>query len=307
MRTARVFISCGQKYNREKELGFKIEALFKERGFETFFAEEAHSPESLTEHIFDFIRESEYFVFVDFARESLAESEYRGSVFVNQEIAIATFLKIPGIGFVERGVRREGIINYQIYNPIPFIHPEEVLEKLAVLSNAWDIDSVNELNLTVGSVSRDYAFLNQPDKPLSDWWHVEVENRHRDKNAISCLAYLSSIKNLMTEHSIPVPQVELRWLGYKDFAVAIPAKTKREFDAFYYLHGNLHLFFSTRESTTTNPICQMPVLKKGLYRLEYRVVASNYEHASRVFLLDCRASFRELKFEPEPKRQDRTG
>ena len=120
MRPARVFISCGQRNEREKAIGLAVEHQFIKRGFETFFAEKAHSPDGLTEHIFRYLAESEYFVWVDFKRDPLEGDDYRGSLFVNQELGIATFLGIPGIGFVEKGVRREGIADYQIYNAISF-------------------------------------------------------------------------------------------------------------------------------------------------------------------------------------------
>ena len=101
MRKARVFISCGQRIDREKNIGMEVDRYFKARGFDTYFAEKVHSPEALTEHIFTYLKESEYFIFIDFKREKINKTEYRGSIFVNQEIGISIFLKIPGIGFYE--------------------------------------------------------------------------------------------------------------------------------------------------------------------------------------------------------------
>ena len=95
MRKARVFISCGQSTDREKNIGLAVEAYFKnERRFETYFAERVHSSDALTENIFSFLSQSEYFIFIDFKRDSIGGNDYRGSLFVNQEIAIATFLKL---------------------------------------------------------------------------------------------------------------------------------------------------------------------------------------------------------------------
>lgn len=42
--------------------------------------------------------ESEYYVYIDFRRERIDEEGHRGSLFVNQEIAIATFLMRDGGG-----------------------------------------------------------------------------------------------------------------------------------------------------------------------------------------------------------------
>ena len=153
MRNARVFISCGQRTASERQIGKSIEDYFKSRGFETYFAERVHSPEALTENIFEFLRQSEYFVFVDFKRERIDKGEHRGSLFVNQELAISTFLKLPGIGFSEVGVKREGILDYQIYNAIPFTNGLEVIDALGDQTQTWDNTSVNELSIKYDSAT----------------------------------------------------------------------------------------------------------------------------------------------------------
>jgi hypothetical protein len=85
LRSARVFISCGQATNREKNIGLGVRKYFEDRGFETYFAETVNSAEALTENIFRFLNNSEYFVFSDFKRDELSGAQYRGSLFVNQE------------------------------------------------------------------------------------------------------------------------------------------------------------------------------------------------------------------------------
>lgn len=130
MRNARVFISCGQRDDREKTVGKSVEDYFKGKGFETYFAERVHSSDALTENIFKSLTQSEYFVFIDFRREKINEKGFRGALFVNQEIAIATFLKLQGIGFCEKGTKREGILTYHIYNEFPFEDETEIIEIL---------------------------------------------------------------------------------------------------------------------------------------------------------------------------------
>ena len=66
MRSAQVFISCGQRSEREKQIGLEVQKHFSSRGFDTYFAEKVHSPEALTENIFRSLDRSEYFVSVDF-------------------------------------------------------------------------------------------------------------------------------------------------------------------------------------------------------------------------------------------------
>jgi len=147
MRNARVFISCGQRKPREIAIGKAVEEYFRKRDFETYFAEIVHSPEALTENIFRFMRESEYFVFIDFKREQINSNDYRGSLFVNQEAAIAIFLRLNGLGFYEKGVKREGILDYHIYNSFPFEDGTEIIGILSEETKHWDKNSVNEIKI----------------------------------------------------------------------------------------------------------------------------------------------------------------
>lgn len=301
MRKARVFISCGQRIERETNIGLKVERYFRKRGFDTYFAEKVHSPEALTEHIFAYLKESEYFVFIDFKRDKISDEEYRGSLFVNQEIGISTFLKIPGIGFYEEHVRREGILNFQIYNAIPFRDGEEIIAKLKKETKNWDPESVNELFLSYDKSydPKNLTINNHPQKPLSDWWHIEVKNRNKSKHAFSCLAYLSQVKNIDTEEIIEIPTIELYWSGLGDYTVNILADGKREFDALYVIQSEKKVRFQGRRLTTTAPRFQLPILENGTYLLEYSVVSSNFETASRRFLLKHPGSHTDIEFAPE--------
>lgn len=306
MRKARVFISCGQRTEREKSIGLEVDRYFRELGFETYFAIKVHSPEALTEHIFAYLKESEYFVFIDFKREKISDEEFRGSLFVNQEIGIATFLKIPGIGFYEEQVKREGILDFQIYNAFPFKGSTEIIAKLKKETSNWDPESVNKLFLSYDQSGdhKDIILRNHPQKPLTDWWHIEVKNRNKTKHAFSCSAYLTYIKNIDNEKKIEIPTIELLWSGLGDYTVNIMADGKREFDALYIIQPENKVRFQSRSLTTTSPRFQLPVLDNGTYLLEYSVVSSNFDIASRRFLLKHPGSHKEIEFtlqKPESK------
>lgn len=300
MRKARVFISCGQLNSKEKTIGLEVDRYFKRRGFDVYYAEKVHSPEALTEHIFTFLKQSEYFVFIDFKRGQITKKESRGSVFVNQEIAISTFLKIPGLGFYEKGVKREGILNYQIYNAYPFEDGTQIIAKLEQETKDWDPASVNELYLLYNH-ENDSKNVHLSDNPqiLTDWWHLEVVNRNKAKHAFSCLAYVTKITNLESKIKIEVPSIELIWSGLGDYTVNIMADSKRELDAFFVVQGENKIRFQSRGLTTTNPRFHLPVLEKGVYSLEYSIVSSNFEVTSRKFILRHLSSHQEIEFKPE--------
>jgi hypothetical protein len=123
MSKARVFISCGQLTATEKALGKVCYNHFKGRKFSPYFAGEVQSFEALTDSIFNRLKNSEYAIFIDCKREKIGRNQYRGSVFVNQELGIAAFWPIPVENcriFHEIGLKREGVANYLLAKPITF-------------------------------------------------------------------------------------------------------------------------------------------------------------------------------------------
>jgi len=302
MRNARVFISSGQRTKRETNIGKSVEEYFRKREFETYFAERVHSSEALTENIFRFLRQSEYFVFIDFKRDRIreCEEEFRGSLFVNQEIAMATFLKLRGIGFYEKGTKREGILSYQIYNARRFEDGTEIIGMLEDETKEWDRDSVNELKIIYdpASVSRNVVIKDHPQKSLSDWYHVGIRNRNKSKHAFSCSGYVTRIRDVEKNVEYKIPTNELIWSGIGDITVNIMADTIRELDALYVIHGENQIHFHERRLTTTNPKYSLPVLGEGEYLIEYTVICSNFEKVCQNYSLEFRGFTKDIVFKP---------
>ncbi len=134
-----VFISCGQQSEEEKGLGNAIVRLVKDRtGIDGYFAEYQHSLDGLTRNIFNAIHSASAFIAVIHRRDQLSANPavYRGSVWVEQEIAIAAFLvqslglDLPARVYVQEGIVREGVRGYIHLNPIEFKENQEVLNSL---------------------------------------------------------------------------------------------------------------------------------------------------------------------------------
>jgi len=118
----RVFISCGQnKATDEVDVARLIRQRLQELGFDPYVAVEEQSLRGLTENICSQLENSECFIFVDFKREQLAEcqqTDYRGSVFSHQELALASLLQIPVAAFQENGVKSDdGMRSLQVESP----------------------------------------------------------------------------------------------------------------------------------------------------------------------------------------------
>ena len=298
MRNARVFISCGQRTDREIKIGKAVQDYFLGRDFEAYFAEKVHSSDALTENIFKFLRQSEYFVFIDFKREEIKEGEFRGSLFVNQELAIATFLRLQGLGFCEKGVKREGILHYHIYNAFPFKDETEIIQKLEEETKNWDINSVNELKMRYNpeSTSKNFVLTDLAGQPLSDWYHLEIKNRNKSRDAFSCLGYVTMIKNLDINEEYEIPSIELIWSGIGQIVVDIMGGTSRELDAFCIIHGEDEIRFHQRKMSTNNQRYFLPNLPKGKYLIEYSIISSDFEKVSQSYILDFGGSKDEITF-----------
>ena len=254
----------------------------------------------MTANIFNFIKQSEYFVFIDFKRDELSNGEYRGSLFVNQEIAISTFLGIQGVGFYEKGTKREGILDYQIYNAFQFEDGTEIITILDEETATWDKGSANEIALSFNEsdITRNVRVANNPVSPLSDWYHIGVTNRNKNKHAFNCIGYVSKIIDHSGNAEILIPTCELIWSGYGVYEVNIVGGTTRELDAFWILHEEDIIRFQHRPLTTSNPKYQMPSLVKGEYIIEYTVLSGNFANSSQRYKLQFGGNYRSINVEP---------
>ena len=149
---ARVFVSCGQSQdNDEAQIARQIADRLRALGYDPYVAVTEQTLRGLKEHIFEQLRKSEYFVFVDFKRERLDDTEQRrGSLFAHQELAIASFLDIEVLALQENGVKRmDGLVQFLQTNAIAFTDrhtlPNVVADKIQ--ERGWSPKWRNELVL----------------------------------------------------------------------------------------------------------------------------------------------------------------
>lgn len=132
-----VFISCGQYRQEEVKLGQELAAIVDElTEFNGYFAQNETSLEGLSRNIFGALNRSAGFVAVMHHRGNVETPDgklVRGSVWVEQEIAIAAFLKqalerdLQVAVYAQRGIKREGVRDQLHLNPIEFNSEDEVL------------------------------------------------------------------------------------------------------------------------------------------------------------------------------------
>src|SRR5690242_4859869 len=91
---SRVFISCGQHTNDERHVAAGLYNLLQERGYSAYLAIGVQTILEINSGIIGELKNSDCYLFVNFRRESFGKGEdgndqYRGSLFANQELAIA--------------------------------------------------------------------------------------------------------------------------------------------------------------------------------------------------------------------------
>jgi hypothetical protein len=161
-----IFLSCGQFWDSEKQLGRAIAALVKnEIGIDVFFAEQVQDLEGLHERILDSLKRCAGLIAVMHPRGDIVRPNgtvTRASVWIEQEIAIATYIRnvekraFPVIAFKHKLVCREGIRELIPLNPTEFSNDDEVLAALPVLLKSWtDIKAVGTIQVEIESTRND--------------------------------------------------------------------------------------------------------------------------------------------------------
>lgn len=134
-----IFVSCGQTSDEEKALGAAIvEIINQETQADAYYAEYQATFEGVSSHILDSLSRCAGFVGVVHYRGLVTEpdgtSYQRASVWVEQEIAIASYrihtLKepVPVQLYIQRGIKREGLRDKVMLNPVSFDTADEVVE-----------------------------------------------------------------------------------------------------------------------------------------------------------------------------------
>jgi hypothetical protein len=142
-----VFISCGQSTEQEKRLGKAVATIVRGFKFEPYFAETQSSLNGLHENILSKLNECAGLISIMHDRGKVAGIDgnfhVRGSVWVEQEIAIAAFIthalkrKIEVACFISTEIKREGIRDLLHLNPVMFTENGEVLEQLPSILETW--------------------------------------------------------------------------------------------------------------------------------------------------------------------------
>ncbi|MHB0877931.1 MAG: hypothetical protein ACYC5O_17985 [Anaerolineae bacterium] len=304
---ARVFVSCGQRTGGERQAAAAIEQVLTDLGFDVYVATMTSTSQALLQGIFEKLESSEYFLFVDFAREYLQAAPTpecervfeppaprRGSLFSHQELAVASYLGIEAIGFQEAPLSYlDGMMQAIGLNPASFSSPLELPELVyKQVAGRWHTGWRRALALSLAPQAVRIAIRDRSEG-LSGleglFYHLEIANLHRRSAARNCTAYLVSARGpLASPASTEGPEhvretAELKWAGTSVPQVMIMPGTSRKLDAMHVVIQQPGTIYFNQLVDSGQFLCRLT--EPGDYRLTYAVFSDNLAAAEASFVV----------------------
>ena len=311
---AKIFISCGQSTDQERQISEDLKKRLEseEFGFEAYVATQQQTLKGLKENIFQELSSSEYFLFIDFKREKLTDSEFcRGSLFSHQELAIASFRDTPVLAFREKGVKPDdGIMKFIQANAKEFTNRPSLIELILdeIKKSGWKSDWKNQLVLDVNqqerhsTVSTRYFPYLFPGVSFFDirFFHIKVENLNPYSHAKNCYVFLEKIENEDEQNIIPM-SFELKWRAFDLPNATILPKSSRIFDAFFVEEQDgsrikLHHFWHSIDQRNID-IYYDSINDYEECFLTYLIVSDNFKPARATFRLNLSDNIDQIVFE----------
>jgi len=302
MSSARIFISCGQKFDDEINIASQISRRLRSLGFDVYVAKENQTLKGIKENIFPRLEEAEYFIFIDFKREKLDDGKWRGSLFSHQELALAAFLEKDVLSYQEIGVRNDdGILGTLQANSILFSDrkslPDNIANRITYQLN-WDSNWRNEI-----SIERDIHEFEDGILVSTGirrrWYHLKLVNKHRNKIAFECMVYLRQCKNLLTGKTTVFSPVELKWKGLNTIRSIVPPQNFKLFDAFYVPNDEPNIvYFGINYSIVdfTGIRDEYKLIGPGKFELDFVVFSLNFEPTNQLIFLEIGTKIDDIKF-----------
>jgi hypothetical protein len=189
----KVFVSCGQHGRAERRVARGISELLIARGFNVYLAIDVQTILEINTGIIEELKDSDFYLFVNFRREKIGWSKFRGSLFSNQELAIAYALGFEKLLVInQRGITPEGMLRYIGNNAETFRGAGDccaVVER-GVDRAGWAPDYTRRLR--PGQIRFSDALINYGN--LVGWFlYLDIHNDRPDIAALGTTARLVAV------------------------------------------------------------------------------------------------------------------
>ncbi len=203
--------------------------------------------------------------------------EYRGSLFTNQELALAHYLKFEEAIFLQQtGIRLEGMTKYFLSNPETFDSFQEVIDKVKALvkQRRWVPTYSRQLSVkNLRMEKRPIGYRDHAGEYAQYVWFAHIENRRSRTRAENTRARLANVTDPKGKCSCPDRGL-LKWAGQFGYERLIMPGEDEPFDAFAIdFKNHLEIYLHSAADVPREPIIKgVP----GVYKLKYQIIAFNF-------------------------------
>lgn len=278
----RVFISCGQATDEERQVASDLRDYFTERGFQPYVAIRVQSIQDVNSAIISELKLADFYVFVDFGRDALPtpqEHQRRGSLFTNQELAIAYILGFEKVIFLQQeNVLLEGLLRYMASNAARFSSATEVMPAVQHLVDERAWDPRYSRHLVVDGVHWSDGIIefgsHTGERLVGRFLYLDIHNRRTNLAAFNCVARLASISHPPAPPQPSPDRSHLKVTGHPGFVQTIWPSSNGAFDILLVKaqDGGSIFLNNALDVIPKPPILSTP----GDYRLHYEVLAEGF-------------------------------
>lgn len=269
---SKVFVSCGQDSLEEKQIARRTVELLEARGFYVYLAIEVQTILEINERIIRELKNSDYYLFVNFRRDPIGD-EFRGSLFSNQEFAIAYALGFERILVInQEGVQREGMLRYIGINTETFRDHDDCCAVVQrVLDRAqWTPDYSRRLR---ASEPRFSSELIQYGNLVGHFLYLDIHNDRPDIAALESTAKLAAYALRGQEFQSSPIGSPLKATGRPGFSHTIFPKSHEAFDLLCVDTGYLRCYLNS--ALDVFPMRELPITC-GVWMLRYQFFAVHF-------------------------------
>jgi hypothetical protein len=283
----RVFISCGQAIDAERRVAGEVEQWFHSKGFTPHVAIATQSLADVNSGIIGELRRADFYVFIDFCRDELFRGRntacadatvFRGSLFTNQELAIAYLLQFEkAIFFQQEGIERDGLLRYMASNATRFAKIEDVPALVAekAQEREWHPSYTRHLGIGASHWSPVVPYVDDTGTRVVKGFLLDIHNRRADLGALNAICRLRSVKDLTSGVVFSGIDISpLKTTGQPGYARTIWPEDHGAWDLFTVSVQPPRAIFlnSCLDLWPRKPLIDKP----GLYALEYQIFAENF-------------------------------
>ncbi|MCX5638302.1 MAG: hypothetical protein NTX52_11515 [Planctomycetota bacterium] len=271
----KVFISCGQRAEEEKGIAKKVRKLLQDEfGLTTYLSFRIQSLKDIMT-ITKELSSSDYYLFIDFLRESNRAEDLPCSLFTHQELALAHHLGFDRIiALQQKDAPREGFLRYVLSNPESFNDENDLLDKVRALVRERDGKPEYSRNLVVTELHLldPIYYADHTGSFFERVWQVKVENRRPDIAAVGSVCILDYILTENGNLIVPFDRSYLKWAGQSGYERTILPKDFACIDVFAIHADRPGLFLHSLRDTPRKPILQ----NDGNYKLSFKLFSQGF-------------------------------